>query len=255
MDYEADINKLRLNFELKMNEMKIKYEQMRRLESESKIGLIKRDAEVDSLQEKKNFPQDSKKKENQNIQNYQSQLLQLQLQLLNYKFSQPSSNNINFNFFDNNNFLSPFNFNNREISLISKIAYFNHLIIYIKDKGNKNINEALIHFMNNFKKKIKNIYEKKKIQVNFKEEKDTSFKICYKIPPIEFDFTDIEFLDEIFESKVKYQQIFEIEVGLTEKYSNSKKYYLIFIGNEVDKEDFYEHLGILKNIAKSLLLH
>ena len=91
--------------------------------------------------------------------------------------------------------------------------------------------------------------------MDLKEEKDTSFKICYKIPPIDFDFAEIEFLDEIFESKVKNPQIFEIEVGLTEELDNSKKYYLIFVGNDVDKEDFYEHLGILKNIAKSLLLH
>ena len=34
---------------------------------------------------------------------------------------------------------------------------------------------------------------------------------------------------------------------------NINQYYLIFTGNLINKEDFYEHLTILKDIAKKVL--
>ena len=74
------------------------------------------------------------------------------------------------------------------------------------------------------------------------------------------NFDDIEFLDDEFEDKMKNPQQFEINVELTEGDKNIflinkiNEYYLIFKGISVDKEDFYEHVNILKEIVKYLYI-
>ena len=138
---------------------------------------------------------------------------------------------------------------------------FNYLQINIKNDENKDIKKAVINLMKNLKAKIKEKYNKTEIKVDFKNEKDFSLEICYQIPPIIMDYDKIQFLDDKFENKVKNIQKFEIKVDLIEgdksSYSLNKinQYYLLFNGVSVDREDFYEHLKILKDISIDLLLN
>ena len=134
---------------------------------------------------------------------------------------------------------------------------FNYLEINIKNEENKDINTALFNFMKVFKNNIKEYYIIEKINVNFENIDDKSFKICYEIPPSYFD-DEIEFLDEEYEQKVKNLQKFEIKVEVLEGIKKENlfinQYYLIFNGISIDKEDFYEHLNILKKISKNILI-
>ena len=135
---------------------------------------------------------------------------------------------------------------------------FNYLKISIKNTENKDINQAVINFMKVFKNDIKEYYAMNEININFDDIKDLSFKICYEIPPIHFDDEDdIEFLDEDFEQKVKNSQNFEIKVELLEGEDNKNPfintYFLVFRGISIGKEDFYDYLKILKDIAKNSL--
>ena len=135
---------------------------------------------------------------------------------------------------------------------------FNYLKISIKNTENKDINQAVINFMKVFKNDIKEYYAMNDININFDDIKDLSFKICYEIPPIHFDDEDdIEFLDEDFEQKVKNSQNFEIKVELLEGEDNKNPfintYFLVFRGISIGKEDFYDYLKILKDIAKNSL--
>ena len=74
------------------------------------------------------------------------------------------------------------------------------------------------------------------------------------------NFDDIEFLDDEFEDKMKNPQQFEINVELIENDKNIflinkiNEYYLIFKGISVDKEGFYEHVNIFKEIVKYLYI-
>ena len=135
---------------------------------------------------------------------------------------------------------------------------FNYLKISIKNTENKDINQAVINFMKVFKNDIKEYYAMNDININFDDIKALSFKICYEIPPIHFDDEDdIEFLDEDFEQKVKNSQNFEIKVELIEGEDNKNSfintYFLVFRGISIGKEDFYDYLKILKDIAKNSL--
>ena len=135
---------------------------------------------------------------------------------------------------------------------------FNYLKISIKNTENKDINQAVINFMKVFKNDIKEYYAMNDININFDDIKELSFKICYEIPPIHFDDEDdIEFLDEDFEQKVKNSQNFEIKVELLEGEDNKNPfintYFLVFRGISIGKEDFYDYLKILKDIAKNSL--
>ena len=75
---------------------------------------------------------------------------------------------------------------------------------------------------------------------------------------MDINLDDIEFLDDEFEDKIKNPQEFAIKVELIEGDKNTflinkiNEYYLIFNGISVDKEDFYGHLNIIKEIAKNL---
>jgi len=135
---------------------------------------------------------------------------------------------------------------------------FNYLKIDIKNAEKKDINQAVINFMKVFKNNIKEYYAMTEININFDEIKDLSFKICFEIPPMHFeDEDDIEFLDEDFEQKVKNPQNFEIKVELFEGESNTNNfinvYFLVFKGISIGKEDFYDYLKVLKDIAKTSL--
>ena len=136
---------------------------------------------------------------------------------------------------------------------------FNFLKIFIINDSNKNIKKMLFSFIYMFKKEIKKFYQNKNIKINFNENKDASFIIHYTIPPIDLNYDEIEFLDENYEKIIKYKQIFEIKVELIDFNNNlysfkDDKFYLQFNRISIDKEDFYEHVKILKKIAKSLLL-
>ena len=137
---------------------------------------------------------------------------------------------------------------------------FNYLKINIKNNENNDIELALNKLMKGLKIKIKEKYDALNVKVNFDEENDFSFNICYEISPMSFDGEVIEFLDDEFEKKVTNSQNFVINVELVNGdknfYSNNilHKYCLIFKEVCVEKEDFYEHMKILKNIVKNLLI-
>lgn len=135
---------------------------------------------------------------------------------------------------------------------------FNYLKLNIKNTENVDMNQAINNYMKVFKNNIKDYFEMSETSVNFEDIKDKSFKICYEIPPMHFDDEDdIEFLDEDFEQKVKNIQRFKINVELLEGEKNLEtsinEYFLVFKGISVGKEDFYDHLKILLDIAKTSL--
>ena len=138
---------------------------------------------------------------------------------------------------------------------------FNYLEINIKNTEDKDINQAVKFFMKNLKDKIKEEYDQTEIKINFDNEKDNEFIICYKIQPIFVENNKINFLDEAFEKKVKWTQNYGIKVKLVEgnkslyNLNKIQQYYLFFSNIKVGKEDFYEHLKILKKIAKNILLN
>ena len=138
---------------------------------------------------------------------------------------------------------------------------FNYLELNINNEENEDILNALSNFMQIFKSKIEEKCKEKEIEVKFKEEKDMSFTLYYNIQPKVVSEDKIEYLDEDFEKKVKNVQKYSIKVELVEGdkslfiKNKINQYYLLFNGELIDKEDFYEHLKILKNIAKDLLLN
>ena len=178
----------------------------------------------------------------------------LNYNFMNYKLS-PLDQKQNKFFFDIKSIIEESN------SFKPRKDDFNYLQINIKNDENKDIKKAVINLMKNLKAKIKEKYNKTEIKVDFKNEKDFSLEICYQIPPIIMDYDKIQFLDDKFENKVKNIQKFEIKVDLIEgdksSYSLNKinQYYLLFNGVSVDREDFYEHLKILKDISIDLLLN
>ena len=135
----------------------------------------------------------------------------------------------------------------------------NYLKIDVMNPKNKDIDKAMLNFMKDLKYNIRENYEDTNISINFKENKDESFIIEYGISAIKLDYDDIIFLDENFENKVKNGQNFEIKVKLVEGdkslFDKQKinQFYLVFEGNNIDYEDFYEFVKTLKNIAKKML--
>ena len=153
------------------------------------------------------------------------------------------------------------NINDKEENLFKpRKDDFNYIKINIKNNENDDINQALNIFIKKLKEKIKQKYEQIDIKISFKEEKEKSFNIIYQIEPMNINFDDIEFLDDEFEDKMKNTQEFEIKVELMEGDKNIfltnkiNEFYLVFNGISVDKEDFYEHLNILKKIVKNLYI-
>ena len=152
-----------------------------------------------------------------------------------------------------------------KLSMIDKNMFIpgkddiNYLKIDVMNPKNKDIDKAMLNFMKDLKYNIKENYEDTNITIKFKENKDESFIIEYGIPAMKFDYDDILFLDEKFENKVKNGQNFEINVELVEGdkslFDKQKinQFYLVFKGNNIDYEDFYEFVINLKNIAKKML--
>ena len=141
---------------------------------------------------------------------------------------------------------------------------YNYLEINIKENNlnkNEDINKALKNFIKNYKKKIKENYSLSNTRIYLNNITDFSFDIEYDIYPLNIDIDELTFLDEKYEEKIKNLQSFKIKVELIKGDNNilnnninRHQYYLIFNGFDVEQEDFYEQIKILKNLAKSLLI-
>ena len=127
-------------------------------------------------------------------------------------------------------------------------------------RDNKDIKRPIFNFITKLKEKIKEEYKRIGIKININNISELSFIISYELKIADFNGDEIEFLDDNFEKKVKKLQKFEIKVELLKGDKNLyllykiNQYYLIFNGISIDKEEFYEHLIILKEISKDLLL-
>ena len=139
---------------------------------------------------------------------------------------------------------------------------FNYLEINIKENNlykDEDINKVLRNFIRNYMKKIKENYSFSNRRIDFNNITDFSFNLDYDIFPIDIniDIDELNFLDEKYEEKIKNLQTFKIKVELIKgnvNNINGHQYYLIFNGVNIDQEDFYEELKILKKSAKSLLI-
>ena len=221
---------------------------------------------------------------NQNINNFNN--------INNYKNSLPnsqSSNNyfINKSYYRTNSFINEFSNNykkdndlylyNQKKSYFRNNIYafnkakneskpkkgdFNYLEINIKENNiykDEDINKVLRNFIRNYMKKIKENYSFSNRRIDFNNITDFSFNLDYDIFPIDIniDIDELNFLDEKYEEKIKNLQTFKIKVELIKgnvNNINGHQYYLIFNGVNIDQEDFYEELKILKKSAKSLLI-
>ena len=139
---------------------------------------------------------------------------------------------------------------------------FNYLEINIKENNlykDEDIKKVLRNFIRNYMKKIKENYSFSNRRIDFNNITDFSFNLDYDIFPIDIniDIDELNFLDEKYEEKIKNLQTFKIKVELIKgnvNNINGHQYYLIFNGVNIDQEDFYEELKILKKSAKSLLI-
>ena len=139
---------------------------------------------------------------------------------------------------------------------------FNYLEINIKENNiykDEDINKVLRNFIRNYMKKIKENYSFSNRRIDFNNITDFSFNLDFDIFPIDIniDIDELNFLDEKYEEKIKNLQTFKIKVELIKgnvNNINGHQYYLIFNGVNIDQEDFYEELKILKKSAKSLLI-
>ena len=149
--------------------------------------------------------------------------------------------------------------NKLEINFSIRKENFNYLHLIIKNNEKKNAKEALINFLEIYKNKIKENYMSTDMFIEFKDEKNTSFIIKFEIDLQDYCLNDdLIFFDKDDENKYLNGNKFEIKVELKEyknnQFSNINEYLLVFDNILGDEEDFYEHLKIIKNIAKSLLL-
>ena len=221
---------------------------------------------------------------NQNINNFNN--------INNYKNILPNSQNsnnyfINKSYYRANSFINEFSNNykkdndlylyNQKKSYFRNNIYafnkakneskpkkgdFNYLEINIKENNiykDEDINKVLRNFIRNYMKKIKENYSFSNRRIDFNNITDFSFNLDYDIFPIDIniDIDELNFLDEKYEEKIKNLQTFKIKVELIKgnvNNINGHQYYLIFNGVNIDQEDFYEELKILKKSAKSLLI-
>ena len=165
----------------------------------------------------------------------------------------------NLNYYDNEvigtqNFFKP------------KKDNFNHILITIENNYNKYLKESvLINFMQSLKIKIKEHYKYTYFNLNFSEEEGTSFIIYFVIDETYLFSKNMEFLDESFENKIKNIQKFKIKVELVKEnkdhdsfenlkeFNKNEKYYLIFSGDCLDKEDFCVHVNEIKILSYRLI--
>ena len=209
---------------------------------------------------------------NINILNNNFQKVQNSINYLlpnSYYKSNLSLNEFPYNRYLNNKKMSDFGHN---ISTFKKVkneskpnkSDYNYLEINIKENNlnkNEDINKALKNFIKNYTKKIKENYSLSNIRIYLNNITDFSFDIEYDIYPLNIDIDELTFLDEKYEEKIKNLQIFKIKVELIKGDNNilnnninRYQYYLIFNGVNVEQEDFYVQIKILKNMAKSLLI-
>ena len=221
---------------------------------------------------------------NQNINNFNN--------INNYKNILPNSQNsnnyfINKSYYRANSFINEFSNNykkdndlylyNQKKSYFRNNIYafnkakneskpkkgdFNYLEINIKENNiykDEDIKKVLRNFIRNYMKKIKENYSFSNRRIDFNNITDFSFNLDFDIFPIDIniDIDELNFLDEKYEEKIKNLQTFKIKVELIKgnvNNINGHQYYLIFNGVNIDQEDFYEELKILKKSAKSLLI-
>ena len=209
---------------------------------------------------------------NINILNNNFQKVQNSINYLlpnSYYKSNLSLNEFPYNRYLNNKKMSDFGHN---ISTFKKVkneskpnkSDYNYLEINIKENNlnkNEDINKALKNFIKNYTKKIKENYSLSNIRIYLNNITDFSFDIEYDIYPLNIDIDELTFLDEKYEEKIKNLQRFKIKVELIKGDNNilnnninRYQYYLIFNGVNVEQEDFYVQIKILKNMAKSLLI-
>ena len=184
-----------------------------------------------------------------------------------YFFNYPNINNINNNI--NNNYENPF----KNINYITEIVGekikslkprkedFNYLEINFVNKEYMEIAESMINFLEDLRTEIKKNYDETNINVDFYDLDVTSFSILFVMNLKGFNNEGIEILDEKFEKKFEINKTMEIKVEFMEgekildkEFGINEQYYLVFNGNQRDKEDFYEQIFTIKNIAKILLL-
>ena len=153
------------------------------------------------------------------------------------------------------------------ISTLKK-SELNYLLIQINNNNqNNNIKNALNNIIQSFKKEILNYYSSlDNIKINIEKETNTSFDVMYQINPVSLynddEENDLIFLDEDFEQNIKKGKKFYIKFKIIEDDKNNSlhsfmnniyQYYFIFNGFNLDKEEFNEHVTILKNIVKDIL--
>ena len=174
---------------------------------------------------------------------------------------------------NNNNMINMNNTNiysckdKENISTLKK-SELNYLLILINNNNqNNNIKNALNNIIQSFKKEILNYYSSlDNIKINIEKETNTSFDIMYQINPVKLynddEESDLIFLDEDFEQNIKSGKKFYIKFKIIEDAKNNSlhsfmnntyQYYFIFNGFNLDKEEFNEHVTILKNIVKDIL--
>ena len=123
------------------------------------------------------------------------------------------------------------------------------------------IEESMINFLEDLRTEIKKNYDETNINVDFYDLDVTSFSILFVMNLKGFNNEGIEILDEKFEKKFEINKTMEIKVEFMEgekildkEFGINEQYYLVFNRNQSDKEDFYEQMFTIKNIAKILLL-
>ena len=178
---------------------------------------------------------------------------------LNY----PNINNIENN--DENPFKKVNHINKVESEKLKSFkprkADFNYLDINFVNKEYMEIVESMDNFLEDLRNEIKKHYEGTNIKVIFYDFEVNSFSMFLVIHPDDFNYEEIEFLDEKFEIKFKKEKTLEMKVEFIEgekildsEFGINEQYYLVFTGNQNDKEEFFTQVFDLKNIAKILLL-
>ena len=138
---------------------------------------------------------------------------------------------------------------------------FNYLDINFVNKEYMEIVESMANFLEELQNEIKKHYEGTNIKVGFYDFEVNSFSILLGINPNDLNYEEIEFLDEKFEKKFNTNKTMEIKVEFMEgekildkEFGINEQYYLVFTGDQNEKEDFYDQVFNLKNLAKILLL-
>lgn len=158
-------------------------------------------------------------------------------------------------------------YEDKEIQIIPnepKGIQFNYIEININDENDYNCREALIKFICNLEKGIKEYNFKRFINIKTDCLKNNlGFKVAFE----EFEFDNEKENEKDEEEIVNFYEdgndndlmllIIKIELIKLKKkeYDLNSKYYLMFNNIQGDMRDFYEYLKIIKFLATSLLNH